>query len=685
MDAEDYSTLFELLPIGAYRSTPEGRHNRANAALVRLNANGSEAEILAAVNDISTEWYVDPNRREQFKRLMLTEGRVVDFVSEIWRHKTRERIWVREHAHAVRDANGELRYFEGTVEDITESHTNQQQLLYSEARFRSLTELSADWYWEQDTEFRFTRFVKSRRSRMPAAEPTLGKTRWEIGALNLSEAQWEQHRAAVLAHEPFHEFEMQREHPQQGIYWIAASGIARYDSTGEFLGYHGVARNITARKAAEQALQRNKEILDGLLQTIPDQVWLKDARGVYLACNAAFERRWSVTARQIIGCTDGQLLGPERGRMFASTDRFAVDAGRPITFEESQILGDGMSVGIFEIVKTPMRDSSGAIIGVLGMARDITERKRAEKLLRDTSEQLELAIISAELGMWDQSLLGTEPFHFDPRACAMLGLTEADHALGSIWTSLIHPDDRSAAQLARNQYLEGASPAYEVEYRMRHSDGSWIWLQCCGKVVQTSPSGENLRMVGTLLDISRRKLAEDAIRHMAFHDALTDLPNRRLLMDRLSQALTATRRHHQFGALLFLDLDQFKQVNDTLGHEIGDSLLQQVAARIVCSVRAVDTVARIGGDEFVVLIENLSSSAQDAQAQAQGVGHKVLVSLNEPYLLAGKQHYSTPSIGATLFDEGTATPSDVLKQADLAMYEAKAQGRNTLCFYQQPA
>ena len=681
MNAEDFATLFELLPIGAYRTTPDGRQVRANPALVRINGYASEAEMLAAVNDLGTEWYVEPARREEFKALMLSQGRVVDFVSEIHRHKTRERIWIREHAHAVRDAKGQTLFFEGTVEDITASQQAQQQLRESEARFRSLTDLSAHWYWEQDSEFRFTRFASSSRSKMLFGEEALGKTRWDIGASNLSPAQWQAHRDTLLAHQPFHNLELRREHPKTGVYWLSANGMPRFGPDGSFAGYHGVGWDITAAKLAEQELMRNKEILDGLLQTIPDAVWLKDADGVYLACNAAFERRWAVPASAVIGQTEEQLLGAQRAREYADTDRMAIEAGRAFLFEESYVRADDASEVICEIVKTPMRDRDGRIIGVLGMARDITERKRAETQLRDTSERLELAIISAELGMWDQSLRGDQPLHLDPRACALLGSSPADFPSDEDWIRMIHPEDVAGMRAARNRHLRGELPSYEVEFRLRHVDGHWIWLQCCGKVVQTSPEGEQLRMVGTLLDISRRKLAEGAIRQMAFHDSLTELPNRRLLMDRLNQALTATRRHKQFGALLFLDLDQFKQVNDALGHETGDLLLQQVAARMSASVRAVDTVARIGGDEFVVLIENLSASRSDAQTQAAGVGNKVLAALNEPYALGAHQHFSTPSIGATLFEDNGMTPSDVLKQADLAMYEAKANGRNSLCFY----
>ena len=171
------------------------------------------------------------------------------------------------------------------------------------------------------------------------------------------------------------------------------------------------------------------------------------------------------------------------------------------------------------------------------------------------------------------------------------------------------------------------------------------------------------------------------VEHLAFFDPLTGLSNRRMLMDRLQHALVASARSGQRGALLFLDLDRFKTINDTLGHDVGDELLIQVAQRLTVTVRAQDTVARLGGDEFVVMLIDLSTDKHHAVSIAQNVGQKVLASLNAPYLLAGRQHMSTPSIGATLFGGDMQSPTDILKQADIAMYQVKASGRNAFCFF----
>ena len=234
---------------------------------------------------------------------------------------------------------------------------------------------------------------------------------------------------------------------------------------------------------------------------------------------------------------------------------------------------------------------------------------------------------------------------------------------------------------------------YELMTVRLESEGSWqgevwdrrkngevfpIWLML---TALRDEEGLVTHHVVTMVDITERKAAETEIRNLAFFDALTGLPNRRLLTDRLSQALAHSARIKHSGALLFLDLDNFKDLNDTLGHNNGDQLLKQVAQRLQQCVRDGDTVARLGGDEFVVMLQDLSEEPRDAAAQAESVGEKILQALNQPYVLTNSQHRSTASVGVTLFGDKQEQPDELLKRADLAMYQAKAAGRNTLKFF----
>ena len=228
-------------------------------------------------------------------------------------------------------------------------------------------------------------------------------------------------------------------------------------------------------------------------------------------------------------------------------------------------------------------------------------------------------------------------------------------------------------QVQANGHWEG-----EIWNRRKNGEVYPEWLSI---TAVRDDLGRPTHYVGTFADITLRKTAEDEIRHLAFYDPLTHLPNRRLLVDRMAQALVASARHQRAGALLFLDLDNFKTLNDTLGHDKGDLLLCQVTERLRATVREGDTVARLGGDEFVVLLEDLNADLREAAAEAEAIGTKILAALGQTFDVAGYEHHNSVSVGVTLFSDHHESVDELLKRADLAMYQAKAAGRNGLRFY----
>ena len=247
-------------------------------------------------------------------------------------------------------------------------------------------------------------------------------------------------------------------------------------------------------------------------------------------------------------------------------------------------------------------------------------------------------------------------------------------------TRIVHGRQTQRSELTRiwKELHEGKSVRAELIHYKKNGEPFWLELE----IVPVEYFGRGLtHWVSVARDITERKASEDAIEYLAFYDGLTQLPNRQLLMDRLKYTLLQKDFVDELGALMFIDLDNFKILNDTLGHAKGDLLLQQVATRLSACVRFSDTVARLGGDEFVVMLESLGSDAKTAQAQAAAIGKKILGSLGEPFELSGFQHHSTCSIGITIFSRQHVQIGNLLKQADLAMYQAKASGRNTLCFF----
>lgn len=244
---------------------------------------------------------------------------------------------------------------------------------------------------------------------------------------------------------------------------------------------------------------------------------------------------------------------------------------------------------------------------------------------------------------------------------------------------LIHPDDQAAMQAWIVACSSGQKPG-PLEFRCVWPDGAIRHIEGQGELASDA-AGKPSRMNGTGQDITLRKIAEQEITHLAFYDSLTQLPNRRLLMDRLQQALASSARSGRNGALFLLDLDDFKTLNDTLGHDKGDLLLQQVGQRLGSCVREGDTVARLGGDEFVLLFDGLSNIAEESATQAEILGEKILAALNQPYHFDSHENHSTASIGITLFSGHQHTIEELLKHADLAMYQSKAAGRNDLRFF----
>jgi diguanylate cyclase (GGDEF)-like protein/PAS domain S-box-containing protein len=297
-----------------------------------------------------------------------------------------------------------------------------------------------------------------------------------------------------------------------------------------------------------------------------------------------------------------------------------------------------------------------------------------------SAERIEMALSGANLGLWELCL-ASDRVQLDVRGLAMLGYAAtAITAMPGRWLDQVHPDDRSGVVEARRK-AAGEGAAYEVEYRVRHHNGHWIWLLSRGKVIARDADGRAMRLAGTHMDIGARKQAEAEIVRLAFYDGLTGLPNRRLLLDRIGQALAKSDRAKTFGAVLFLDLDNFKSLNDTLGHQAGDNLLKRVATRLQDATRETDTVARLRGDEFIVLLEGLGATAGDAALHAAQVADKVLHALGLPHTIDGHDIRSTPSVGVAMFGAGTHSVEELIKQADMAMYEAKAAGRNAARLY----
>ena len=301
-------------------------------------------------------------------------------------------------------------------------------------------------------------------------------------------------------------------------------------------------------------------------------------------------------------------------------------------------------------------------------------RRRALKALAAAEARWKLALNAAGDGVWDCDVT-TGLATLSPRAQRIL---DSAHPVVSWFGSqglaeLVHPDEFPAVRVALRDHVEGRTPDYAFEHRLRMRDGSWRWIEARGTVTERGERGEPLRMVGTFSDIDARKLEEARMRRMAHEDALTGLPNRTLLDDRLRQAMLAAQREGHKVGLIYFDLDKFKPVNDTHGHAVGDRLLRMVAQRVRAALRESDTLARVGGDEFVVLLPHCTQSDD-----AERVATTILARLEDPFHDGDLVLRISGSLGYALYPDCGGDGEALLRCADLAMYDAKAHGRNRI-------
>ncbi|MDT8993004.1 EAL domain-containing protein [Curvibacter sp. APW13] len=323
-----------------------------------------------------------------------------------------------------------------------------------------------------------------------------------------------------------------------------------------------------------------------------------------------------------------------------------------------------------------MEWKGGRVAKRTSVMQDITEFKLAQASLRESEERWKLALESAGDGVWDWHL-DTGHEYFSPRLVEMYGFEADELALHpDELDRRTHPDDLAQMRQDREDHFAGRTPSYHNEHRIQCRDGSWKWILSRGMVIRRDAQGKPLRMIGTHTDITVRKEAEAAIRHQAMFDALTGLPNRRMLRDRLEQEIKRCQRDNQQLAVLFMDLDHFKEINDTLGHDQGDVLLVEAARRIQGCLRASDTVARMGGDEFTVVL----SEMEDA-THLEGLLQKLLQALSTAFDLCGEARFVSASIGVTIYPLDGQDIEVLFKNADQALYAAKGAGRNRFSFF----
>ena len=470
--------------------------------------------------------------------------------------------------------------------------------------------------------------------------------------------------------------ECRMRHKQGHYVPVLLQAHIKRDAEGQAQRLSGTNIDQTEHKQVEARLQDSEARYRALVEWSPIGIGVHQNGLVVYANAAATTILGAKCEAELLGLPMMDLVDPRYRSLVAARVAQSLASGAPLPVQvEKFIRRDGRSIDV-EIQASPITHLGEPAIQVNFV--DVTERKKSEATLRESEARFRALTELSSDWYWEQD----EHFRFTVlggKVYNSTGLTMDQH-LGKTRWEIPCLNMSEADWEAHRKVLNAHAPFRDLEIRRPDTDSKVHWANVSGSPMFDADSRfRGYHGIGR--DISIQKQAGDEIHRLAFFDALTGLPNRRLLLEQLKRALHTNARHHLHGALLFIDLDNFKTLNDTLGHDVGDLLLQMVGQRLSDCVRDADTVARLGGDEFVLVLEELEADPHAAALQADSVGKKILATLNQPYYLLGREHLSSPSMGITLFDAHSSSVDDLLKQADLAMYQAKAAGRNTLRFF----
>jgi diguanylate cyclase (GGDEF)-like protein/PAS domain S-box-containing protein len=423
-----------------------------------------------------------------------------------------------------------------------------------------------------------------------------------------------------------------------------------------------IARDATERKRSERALRDSEERLRTLVNNAPIVLFALDREGVVTHLEGS--------GLEAAGLRPGEAVGRSAFELYT-------DYPKALEFLRRALSGDPVQETfelkglVFEVELAPRRDPEGAVTGVIGVATNVTEQRRAERAA-DQSELRYRMLFEGNLAGVYRTTLDGKILDCNDSFAQIFGYRSREEVLAlPAWELYITAEDRKAT-LAR---LKERKSLTNYEECLRRKDGSHVWVLENGNLIEGF-DGKPAIIEGTIIDITVRKRAEEQVKHLAFLDSLTGLPNRLLFSDRLRVAMVHANRYREKLAVLFLDIDRFKVINDSLGHSIGDELLRRIAERVGGCIRQEDTIARLGGDEFTVLLPGIAK-----EEDAATIANKILEAVRLPFFIEHRELFITTSLGVTLYPTDGADPETLVRNADTAMYRAKEQGRDNYQLY----
>lgn len=573
--------------------------------------------------------------------------------------------WVRDRGCLIRNPAGKVLYREGVMLDITDRKHTEEALRISEERYRTLIENANDVIYVHDLKGDYL-------SINHAVEKVFGFTQEEAMKLNISEIAAPNHLARVKemllsklegsAKQTAYELDCFKKDGSVITVEVNSSVISE---NGTPVAVQGIARDVTERKLAEEAVRESENRYRDLFENANDLIYTHDLKGNFTSLNRAGERIIGYSRDEALTMNIAQVVAPESliAARKMTAKKLAGDAAT--TYEVDVVAKDGRVVSLE--LSTRLILEKGAPVAVQGIGRDITERRRQDDMIKASERRYRQLGEGIFHQVWTAGPDGRIDY-VNGRTMEYFDLT-SDELIANGWCDGIHPDDLDAC-LRTWEHSIATGDIYEMEFRIKRFDGVYRWHKACA-TCSRDDEGNIVKWFGTNTDIDDQKQSEAKLNYFARHDPLTDLPNRAEFMNHLRMAIDrADSSPMTRFAVLFLDLDRFKVINDSLGHLVGDALLRQIADRLRKHVRPGDVVARLGGDEFTILL-NRTGGVSDVVQVAERVQRNLAI----PFQIDGYEVFTSASIGIIVSDEIMRQPEDFLRDADSAMYRAKEAGK----------
>lgn len=437
-----------------------------------------------------------------------------------------------------------------------------------------------------------------------------------------------------------------------------------------------VAKNINPLKEAQRALAESERKYRTILETMEEGYGEVDLKGNFTFCNDALCRIHGRSREEMIGMNNREYTTPETAKRIFKIYNGIYKTGIPAKIVNYEIIRKDGSIAMVEDSAALLRDENGDPIGFFVLTRDRTEQRKAEEELRRSEERYRTILEDIEEGYYEVDIAGNFTF-FNEALCRIQGYSR-DELMGMNNRAYMDPETAKKVYEIFNGVYRTGKTARIRDWQIIRKDGTRRIVEGSISLMRDA-AGRKIGFRGIVRDVTERKRSEEKLHYMATHDHLTGLPNRSLFNDRLMLAVTQAERSQRSVAVMMLDLDRFKDVNDSMGHDMGDKLLQLVGKRLIELLRKGDTVARVGGDEFLVLISDITGVA-DARIIAQ----KIINAFHSAFLLEGREVRITTSVGIAIYPEDGGDADTLLKHADIAMYRAKDKGRDNFHFFTQP-